>query len=171
MIKKINLVLIGLICFVIENVFAKNIVSVVDNTEHVFVLRLVMIYLVFLAIYGERNFAIILAFVLGLAFDIVNLEIVGIYLAIFPAIVYLSAKLMRFLPEYMATVSFICFLAVFLLEVSIFITFRLIGITQYSFMTFVEKRLVYTMLLNFVTILILSYPFAKISSKWAFSEF
>lgn len=171
MIKKINLVLVGLICFVIENIFTKNIVTVVDNTGHILVLRLVLIYLVFLAIYGKRNFAIILAFVLGLVFDIVNLEIIGVYLAILPATVYLATKLMRFLPEYMITVSAVCLFSIFLLEVSIFITYRSIGLTHFDFMTFVEKRLVYTMLLNFVTILILSYPFAKISSKWAFSEF
>ncbi|MDF2558420.1 MAG: mreD [Bacillales bacterium] len=171
MIKKINLLFIGFICFAIENVFAKNIMTVVGNTDHIVVLRLVIVYLIFLAIYGERNFAIGVAFVLGLAFDIINLEIIGIYMAILPAIVYLATKFMRYLPEYMATVSTVCFFSIVLLEFIIFISFRLMGIVQMDLMTFVEKRLVYTMVLNFVTILISSYPFAKISSKWAFSEF
>lgn len=171
MVKKINLVLIGIFCFAFENIFAKNIVTVVDNTEHIVVLRLVIIYLIFLAIYGKRNFAIGLAFLMGLVFDIVNLEFIGIYMAIIPAIVYIATKTMRFLPEYMATVSFVCFFSILLLELIVFLSFRLIGLTQINFMTFVEKRLIYTMLLNFVTILILSYPFAKISSKWAFTDF
>ena len=171
MIKKINLVLIGLFFFSIENIYAKNIVNVIDISQHTVVLRLVVIYLVFLAIYGKRNFAIGLSVFLGLAFDIVNLEIIGIHLVLFPSIVYLSTKLMRYLPEYMAMVSLICFLSVILLEIASYFSYRLIGLTQMDFLTFVEKRLLYSMLLNFVIVLVFSYPFAKISSKWGYAEF
>ena len=171
MIKKINLVLIGLFFFAIENIYAKNIVNVIDISQHTVVLRLVVIYLVFLAIYGKRNFAIGLSVFLGLAFDIVNLEIIGIHLVLFPSIVYLSTKLMRYLPEYMAMVSLICFLSVILLEIASYFSYRLIGLTQMDFLTFVEKRLLYSMLLNFVIVLVFSYPFAKISSKWGNAEF
>lgn len=171
MIKKINLVLIGLFFFSIENIYAKNIVNVIDISQHTVVLRLVVIYLVFLAIYGKRNFAIGLSVFLGLAFDIVNLEIIGIHLVLFPSIVYLSTKLMRYLPEYMAMVSLICFLSVILLEIASYFSYRLIGLTQMDFLTFVEKRLLYSMLLNFVIVLVFSYPFAKISSKWGNAEF
>ncbi|MDF2536676.1 MAG: mreD [Bacillales bacterium] len=171
MIKKINLVLIGLFLFAFENIFAKNIVNVVDISKHTIVLRLVMIYLVFLAIYGKRNFAIGLSIFLGLTFDIVNLEIIGIHLVLFPSIVYLSTKLMRYLPEYMAMVSLVCFLSVMLLEIASFFSYRLIGLTQMDFLIFLEKRLLYTMLLNFVLVLICSYPFAKLSSKWGYVEY
>ena len=56
-----------------------------------------IVFIFFLTIYGSKKHAMIYGAILGLAYDVVYTEVLGIYMFLIPFLAYLIAKCMKVL--------------------------------------------------------------------------
>ncbi len=117
--------------------------------------------LLFLAIYTGRKYGIIYAAIFGLLFDIVWIEIIGIYLFLFPFITYLISKIMHVLQTNIIVAFLVSLVGIALLELGVYEMDFLIHITTLEFISFIKMRFYPTLILNAVYLLIAAYPLKR----------
>jgi rod shape-determining protein MreD len=166
-VRRVLLPVILVVFFLFESVFVSLVPVDLVNPDFIFVPRLLLIGIMFLAIYGGRTQAIIYGFIFGLLFDIFYTEIIGVYLYLFPLLAYVTAKLMKVLQANVFISSIVTLLGVCLLEIAVYEMNFLIHITDMTFTTFIEHRLYPTSALNFILTLIVAYPLKRFIIKWA----
>lgn len=155
--RKLFIPLVAFLLFISESMFV-NILSGELSGDKIFVPRFLMIFLVFLSVYSYPRTAMWYSFFIGLAFDIVYTEILGIYLAIFPIITYVMTKTMKILQNNIFVVSLMALFAVAIVETIAFGVYFILGIGNLPFQEFLSIRLVPTLILNAIAIAILAYP-------------
>lgn len=117
--------------------------------------------ILFLAIYAGRKYGIIYAAIFGLLFDIVWIEIIGIYLFLFPFITYLISKIMHVLQTNIIVAFLVSLMGIALLELGVYEMDFLIHITTLEFISFIKMRFYPTLILNAVFLLIAAYPLKR----------
>lgn len=70
-------------CFIFESIFLELTPGKYLHHDNLFVPHLLMIALILLTIYGNRNYGIMYGFIFGLLFDVIYIEIIGIYMVVF----------------------------------------------------------------------------------------
>lgn len=149
------------VLFGIESVFSLFFPAHYFSADFVFVPRLILIYLIFLAIFYNFKTAILFSFIMGLMMDIVYLEIMGIYFFFYPSIVFLVSKLMKLIHSHLFIMAFVVMLAITVLEFGLYGFYYLIQIADFSIERFANDRLFPTLLLNLSFYIIASYPLKK----------
>jgi rod shape-determining protein MreD len=160
-VRKSILPLLAGVIFISESLFVNIFLGDQLKSEKIFVPHFIMIFLMFLAVYGTRRTALIYAFILGIMFDVVYTEVLGIYLFAFPIITFLLSGLMRVLQNNILLVSIITVLSIAILEVTIFQMNLIIGVASMTYQEFATMRLLPTLALNAAAVVILSYPLKK----------
>jgi rod shape-determining protein MreD len=94
-------------------------------------------------------------------------EILGIYLFLYPLTAFIVLKIMKVLQVNLITTSVVSLIGVALLESAVYGMNRIIGITTIDFMSFLNMRLIPTLLLNAIFLLIASYPLKRNFEKFA----
>ena len=153
--------------FLFESLFAELWPAELFNRDFIFVPRLLMIGILFLAIYGGKTHGIIYGFIFGLLYDVFYTEIIGVYLYLFPLLAYLTAKLMKALQANLLISSIVTLLGVCVLELAVYEMNFLIHITDMPFAKFVELRLYPTSILNLALTIIVALPLKMQIEKWA----
>jgi rod shape-determining protein MreD len=166
-VRRILLPVLFTMLFILESIFLELTPEKQLITDRILVPHLLFIGLIFLTIYGNRNLGIIYGFIFGFIFDVVYIEIIGIYLCLFPLIAYVISKLMQMLQTNVFIVSVVTLLGVAMLEVGVYEMNFLIHLTTMGFKNFLELRLLPTALLNLIFIIILAYPLKKQFEKLA----
>ncbi len=95
-------------------------------------------------------------------FDIVYIEILGIYLFLYPFIAYLVSKIMHFLKSNLIVVFLVSLVGITLLEFGVYEMDFLIHVTSLDFMSFIKMRLYPTLILNAVFIIVAGYPLKRL---------
>lgn len=153
--------------FILESVFVQVLPGEVFNSDRIFVPRFLLVGLFFLAVFASRNYAIILAFVFGLLFDVVYTEIIGIYLFMFPLMVYGVSSMMKVLQANLVIVTVVSMLGIAILELGVYEMNFLIHRTDMPFQTFLSMRLLPTIILNLSFTIIVAYPLKKLFEKFS----
>ncbi|RFU71583.1 rod shape-determining protein MreD [Peribacillus saganii] len=156
--SKFILPLVALLFFISESLFVTLFSGELYNSEQIFVPRFIMVFLVFLTIYGSRKMGVIYGFILGLLFDAVYTEILGIYMFLFPILCYLISKAMKVLQTNLFIVLIVSVLFIALLEVAIFEVNVILHFAEMSFSEFVEVRLLPTLILNLAFTILAAFP-------------
>jgi rod shape-determining protein MreD len=117
--------------------------------------------ILFLTIYTNRKYGIIYAAIFGLLFDIVWIEIIGIYLFLFPFIAYLISKIMHVLQTNIIVAFLVSLVGIALLELGVYEMDFLIHITTLEFKSFIEMRFYPSLILNAIFLLIAEYPLKR----------
>lgn len=133
--------------------------------QRVFIPHFLIVMLVLMTTFYNRNVTLIYAFILGIVFDIYYTGILGIYFAIFPLIVYLTDKFMKVLQSNIMLVGLVAVFNVILTECLVYGFYVLIGGTDMVFATFVDQRLWTTILLNLAFFLVIYFPFRNFLFK------
>lgn len=154
-------------CFIFESIFLELTPAKYFHHANIFVPHLLMIALIFLTIYGNRNYGIIYGFIFGLLFDVIYVEIIGIYMVVFPIVCYLISKIMKVLQTNLLIVTMVTLLGIALLEVSVYYMSFLIHRTSMDISTFLNDRLLVTVILNLVLTIIFAYPLKRHFEKLA----
>ncbi|NMD70550.1 rod shape-determining protein MreD [Bacillus sp. DNRA2] len=154
-------------CFIFESIFLELTPGKYLHHDNLFVPHLLMIALILLTIYGNRNYGIMYGFIFGLLFDVIYIEIIGIYMVVFPIVCYLISKIMKVLQTNLIIVTFVTLIGVALLEVSVYYMSFLIHRTDMVFSTFLHDRLIPTIILNLVLTIIFAYPLKRHFEKLA----
>lgn len=168
--KKLVIPILLVVLFVLESLFV-NIISVeLFHSENIYVPRFLTIFFVFFAVYGNYRTAIWYSIGVGLLFDIVYTEILGIYLFAFPVVTYLVSRAMKILQNNIYMVSVVALIAVAILEFIIYFMNAILGFAPISIQVFSTIRLFPTLLLNLVAIVIFAYPFKKAIVNYSTEE-
>ena len=165
--KKFLLPLLFLFLFLLESLFVQYTPHEVFGQSYILVPHFLFAGILFLTIYSGRKYGIIYGAIFGLLFDIVWIEIIGIYFFLFPFIAYLISKIMHVLQTNIIVAFLISLVGIALLELGVYEMDFLIHITTLEFMSFLEMRFYASLILNAVFLLIASYPFKRQFEKFA----
>ncbi len=133
--------------------------------ERILVPHFLFTAILFLTIFVGKKQGIIYAAIFGLLFDIVYVEIIGIYLFLYPFIAYLIYKLLQVWQSNIITAFLAALLGISLLEIGVYEMNYLIHVTDLDFINFINLRFYPTLLLNAAITLIAAYPL-----KWLFEK-
>ncbi|MFF2447714.1 rod shape-determining protein MreD [Neobacillus sp. NPDC058068] len=165
--KKFLLPLLFLFLFLVESLFVQYLPEDVFGHNRILVPHFLFAAILFLTIFVGKKQGIIYAAIFGLLFDIVYVEIIGIYLFFYPFISYIVSKIMQILQSNMIIAFLASLFGIALLEVGVYEMNHVIHVTNLDFMSFVNLRLYPTLILNAVFIVIAGYPLKRLFEKHA----
>ncbi|MDZ5712356.1 rod shape-determining protein MreD [Jeotgalibacillus haloalkalitolerans] len=151
--------LLGVVIFYSESIFATFSPIEVAGDTRMLVPRFLVVFLLFLSFYYDRNVSYIYAFALGFMYDVFFTGIMGIYMFLFPLLIYLSAMILRLIFQNIAISGVVTLVMIALLEWLVYQFNLLIGIADLNIHGFLTQRLYSTLLFNAAFILIAAYPF------------
>lgn len=163
--KRLILPLTAFLFFIIESSFANLLAGNIFGGDKIIVPRFIMIFIAFITIYGTRRNGMVYGFILGIMYDVVYTEILGIYMFMLPFFAYLIAKIMRILQSNLLVTVLTSLLFITLLELIVYQINILIGFAQIEINTFLKVRLVPTLLLNLAFLVVFSYPLKRMIEK------
>ncbi len=163
--RKFILPLLFLFLFILESLFVEFLPAKIFGFERIFVPHFLFTSVLFLTIFVGKKQGIIYAAIFGLLFDIVYVEIIGIYFFLYPFISYLIYKLLQVFQANLITAFLASLIGISLLEVGVYEMNFLIHVTDLDFMGFINLRFYPTLLLNAAITLIAAYPL-----KWLFEK-
>jgi rod shape-determining protein MreD len=166
-VRKAFLPIIISLCFLFESVFVEMLPAEIFKSSSIFVPHFLMVAIIFVTVYISQKHGIMYGFIFGILFDIVYTEIIGIYLFMFPLVAYITSWIMRILQTNIILVSFVAILGVGFLELGVYEMNFLIGRTDMIFASFMDIRLVPTLILNLIFIILVSYPLRKYLDLYA----
>jgi rod shape-determining protein MreD len=164
-VRKFLLPLLFLLIFIVESLFVEYLPEKVFGFERIFVPHFLFITILFLTIFVGKKHGIIYAAIFGLLFDVVYVEIIGVYLFLFPFISYLIYKLLQVVQSNIITAFLAALIGVSLLEIGVYELNYLIHVTDLGFIGFINLRFYPTLILNAVVTLIVAFPL-----KWLFEK-
>ena len=132
------------------------------SKEFVLVPYFMIVFIFFLTIYGSKKHAMIYGAILGLTYDVVYTEILGIYMFLIPFLSYLIAKCMKVLQSNWMIVIFLSIIFVAISEVILYEMNVMMSFATLNFTEFTEMRLLPTVGLNLVFIVAFFYPFKRL---------
>jgi rod shape-determining protein MreD len=166
-VKKLLLPLLFLFFFLLESLFVQFLPARIFGHEYILVPHFLFGALLFLTIYVGKKQGILYALIFGLIFDIVYIEIIGIYLFLYPVICYFAAKVMRIINMNFIIAILMTLIGIGLLELGVYEMDTIIHVTDLNFMSFVNMRLYPTLILNALYIIIVGYPLKRYFEKYA----
>jgi len=164
-VKKFLLPLLFLFLFILESLFVQYVPTDLLGENKIIAPHFLFAALLFLTIFVSRKQGIIYAAIFGLLFDIVYIEIIGIYLFLFPFIAYLVSKILNILQNNFMVAILITIVGIALLEVGVYEMDHLIHVTDMDFMSFLHLRFYPTLILNALFVIIAGYPLKRLFEK------
>jgi len=152
---------IALVFFVFESIFAQMFAGDAFGANKILVPHFMMIFVFFLTMYGSRKMGMLYGAILGLTYDVVYTEILGIYMFLLPFLAYLISKSMKILQNNILIACLTALLFTAVLEVVIFQMNIILSFADMGFGEFAERRLIPTLLLNLAFIIISCYPLKR----------
>ena len=159
--KRIVLPLILSICFILESLYVEFFPNGIFGIHKLFVPHFLLIVLIIMGMYYVRNRTILYAFIFGLLFDAFYTGILGVYLFVFPLIVYITSSLMKVLQANVFVSAIVMLVDIAIAEFIVYGLNILILKTTMSTMDFINVRLIPTLILNIVFYIIIFYPLRK----------
>jgi len=164
-VKKFLLPLLFLCLFILESLFVQYVPSDLFGHNKIIAPHFLFTALLFLTIFVGRKPGIIYAAIFGLLFDIVYIEIIGIYLFLFPFVAYLASKILNILQNNFLVAMVITIVGNALLEIGAYEMDHLIHVTDIDFLTYLNLRFYPTLILNAIFVMIAGYPLKRLFEK------
>lgn len=158
MVKRFLLVVIVFLAFLFESIFVELIPPERFDIDRVFVPRFMIVLIMLISLFYNRNKAVLYALIFGLLYDVIYTDIIGVYMFSFPLIVYIISLSMKVLHANLLVVFFLVVLGISLLEGLIFGILYIVNIAQMDWNQFLYDRLFPTLVLNGVFLIIVYYP-------------
>lgn len=163
--KNVALPAIVILAFIFEGVASLIFSKQLFGENRLFIPHFLLVILILMTAFYKRNPTLIYAFVLGIVYDIYYTNIMGIFFALFPLIVYITDKFMQVFQKNIILLALITIFDIILLESIVYAFYVLIGETDMGIFTFIDIRLWTTILLNFAFYLIVYFPFKSFLLK------
>ncbi|MFZ7945550.1 rod shape-determining protein MreD [Neobacillus sp. 19] len=165
--KKFLLPLLFLFLFILESLFVQYSPAEMFGRNRIIAPHFLFAALLFLTIYVGKKQGIIYGAIFGLLFDIVYIEIIGIYLFLYPFVCYLISKIMHIMQTNFLIAFIVSLFGIALLEVGVYEMDHLIHVTNLDFKSFINLRFYPTLILNAIFLVIAGYPFKRLFEKHA----
>lgn len=161
------LFLVAFLFFVFDSIFAQLLAGVNFGKGIILVPYFMIVFIFFLTIYGSRKYAMIYGAILGLAYDVVYTEILGIYMFLIPFLAYLIAKCMKVLQSNWIIVILLMLFFVMIAEVILYEMNVIMSFAHFNFTEFLEMRLLPTAVLNLAFIVVSFIPLKRLILKFS----
>ncbi|KIL44554.1 rod shape-determining protein MreD [Jeotgalibacillus soli] len=159
--NRLILPLLGIVIFYSESIFATfSPIELLGDTRYL-VPRFLLLFILFISVFYRPKTAYIYGFVFGLLYDLFFTGIIGVYMFLFPLIVYIALNILKVIHNHIIVVAVLGILLIAGLEWVVYQFNLLIGVAGIDFKTFVQQRLWSTLVYNGLFIAILAYPFKK----------
>ncbi len=165
--KQFVLFLVGFLLFIFDSIFAQVLAQSFLGKNVILIPYFMIVFILFLTVYGPRKYAMMYGAMLGLAYDVVYTEVLGIYMFLIPFLAYLMAKCLKVLQANWFIVIVLSLLFVVISELIIYEMNVMMSFAKLTFSEFVDMRLVPTTVLNFVFISVFFYPFKRLIQKFS----
>ena len=165
--KKFLLPLFFLFLFILESLFVQYIPNGLFGANRIIAPHFLFVGLLFLTIYVGKRQGLIYSAIFGILFDIVYVEIIGIYFFLYPFIAYLASKLMNIMQTNILIAFLVSLFGIALLEIGVYEMDFLIHVTDLDFMSFLDLRFYPTLILNSIFIIVTGYPLKRLFEKHA----
>ena len=150
---------VAVILFLIEPIFTLfSRVEMFDRTL-ILVPHILFMFLLFLSVYFDRKTGLKYAIIFGLLYDIVYVDILGLYTVLFPVFCFLIHWIVRFIQQSLFVITVLTIFFVAVLEFVAYEFFLLVDLTSMAMPTFLLSRLLPTILANFVILIIIGWLF------------
>lgn len=120
--------------------------------------HITLYFIVMFAFYFRDSNVLFNAFVFGLIADSYNTTILGLYATIYLIIAYIIIKIKKYLPKKSLVQMMLFLVAITLVDFTVFVFYREIGMTSMTLTYFLANNLGPTMLFNIVICFILYFP-------------
>ncbi|OZM57856.1 rod shape-determining protein MreD [Lottiidibacillus patelloidae] len=156
--KRLLLPAIVFMFFILESTVFQ--VLLTKNDETIMVPRILFLILLFIALDGPKNAAVVYAISFGFLYDFLYTDVIGVYAFSFTVIVYLFKQVSNYLHIQFFLMTLFSIISIVLLEFLVFTIYSMIGITTISMLAFYEKLLLPSIIFNSI-VLILFYILLK----------
>ncbi|WP_188615260.1 rod shape-determining protein MreD [Lysinibacillus alkalisoli] len=141
-----------------------------DNVYY-FVPRFVIVSLIFLATFHSKKRAILIGLFFGVLYDVFYINIIGLYAFVYPFLAFLAGTIMRYIRPNMIVTSIVSLLLVTVMEVILYQFYHYIGFTTMPWASFIQHRLLPTMLTNTLFTILMAIVFVYlINKRWIRNE-
>ncbi|TDL34411.1 rod shape-determining protein MreD [Jeotgalibacillus sp. S-D1] len=156
---RLILPLLGVIIFYSESIFATFSPIEAFGDTRFLVPRFLFVFILFISVYYKQRTAYIYGFTFGFMYDLFFTGIIGIYMFLFPLLVYIALAILKLINQNIVVVGVLGLFLIAVLEWIVYQFNLLIGVAGVDFTTFATQRLYSTLLFNSLFILLLAYPF------------
>lgn len=167
--KHFYLPLILFFLLVLEGVALDLLPTFVVNSHSLIVPHWVFIFLVFIALFYDNEmsyFSTLYGVVFGLLLDIIYTDVLGIYMFSYAIVIYLIYQLKKWVHINFYTTMAIGTIGLILTDLSLYIIYTFVGITDMIWKDYLFYRMLPTVLAN-IMFLILLYPLiSKLLVRW-----
>lgn len=157
--------LIAFMLFFLEPVF--SLFSPIEINDNVYILvpRFVIVHLLFIAVFYKSKTALGYALLFGLLYDIFYIDIIGLYAFLYPFIIYIGNLLIKYIHKTSVSAILLTVLLISLLEVFSYGFSSIISITTLDFKSFMETRLMPTVIANMIFVIMYALFFHYVLEK------
>jgi rod shape-determining protein MreD len=155
----------AVVLFLIEPVFALFSGIEMFGRQIYLVPRFLFMYLLFLAVYYDRKKSMIYGLIFGILYDVVFIDIIGLYAVLFPLFCFLINWVVRYIQQSLWIVTVLTVVFVALLEFIMYEFFKLISFTSLTLNDFLLIRLLPTIIANLIVLIILGWLFKYLIKK------
>ncbi|KAA0549245.1 rod shape-determining protein MreD [Bacillus sp. BGMRC 2118] len=148
-------------CFIFESVFVSVLPSEIFGMERILVPRFVLIIVGFVAMFTKARTGMIYGVVLGLFYDLLYTNLIGVYMFGFTLLAYVVAWMSKFVQVNTFTVTIISLFMITLLDFYVYGIQYLLGNTSIGVSEFLLIRLFPTLILNLAFVIFLFVPLRR----------
>ncbi|SIO07857.1 rod shape-determining protein MreD [Carnobacterium alterfunditum] len=123
--------------------------------------RLIVLVLILMSFYIPRSRMLVYSIIFGLVYDSYYVGILGVYVLLFPLVVYLTEKMKKVLNPNPIVIGMMIIVNLSLIETYLYLFYQVLGYTTINWATFLADRLGPTLLLNLVLFIAVFYPLKK----------
>lgn len=153
--------ILAILCFIFESVFVQILPSEIFEMERIIVPRFTIIIIVIITMFTKVSTGMTYGFVLGLLYDLMYTNLIGVHMFAFTFLAYIVASIMRVLHINTLTVTVVSMFTITLLDLFVYSIQLLIKATNLPFDDFFTIRLLPTLILNLAFVIIFYIPLRK----------
>ncbi|WP_026023002.1 rod shape-determining protein MreD [Paenisporosarcina sp. TG20] len=150
---------IAVVLFYLEPVFGLFSPLDIGGEYRYLIPRFLIMYLIFISIYYNRNRAMAYGLLFGVLYDVFFLDIIGLYSFLYPLICLIASFIVKYIHQHLIITTVISLVLVTGLEFVLYQFFLFIGLTDISLQVFISERLIPTMLANSIFLVVLGWAF------------
>lgn len=153
------------IAFIFESIFVELIPTETFGIDRIFVPRFIIILIMLIAFFYDRNKAVLFGIIFGMLFDIVYTDMLGIYMFSFPFVAYLISHSMKVLHSNIFVILIVSLMGLGMLETLVYGLYQLVDVVNLDWYEFLYNRLLPTLVLNGVFLIVVYYPMRRFLDK------
>lgn len=150
---------VAVLLFLLESEFAMFSPVIWGEQTFILVPRFLILYLIFIAIYYNRNRAMVYGLIFGVLVDVFYINIIGLYAVLYPLICFFASWCVKRIHPHLLFSTVLAILLMGMLELVLYQFFYLIDFTAMPMNQFLLNRLIPTILANLLFLMMLGWAF------------